>query len=345
MTQTRATAPSGLSARLGVAGLAERLAAVRVPAWSFPHLLAAVVLWLFLLDVASGIPLLLFYRPDASAAHDSVVTIVGMPHGALIRGVHAWTSQLLIAALGGQVAALLFSRRFTPPREVLWWSSLLLLVLGCTLSLSGGVLPWSQRALLQALVSSDLLEKTPLIGGWLVTLIQGGPEVSGWTLHHAYGFHTGALPALTSLLLAVYLFLLLRLSPRSGEPAEVATIPLYPDFAVRAAAACVAVLMLVMSLALFAAPPIGAPAALDAPPPGAAAAPPWYLLFLHQLLLAAPPTLLGVDSPTFVMGGLTLVAAAVFAVPLLDRRGSRATRGIGIAALIVWLALTAHALS
>jgi quinol-cytochrome oxidoreductase complex cytochrome b subunit len=300
---------------------------------------------LFLLEVASGILLLLPYRPDPAHAHESIIAIIGrIPYGSLVRGVHAWASQLFVAALIVQVFNLLLRRRFRSPRELVWLAGLVLLLLGVGMAFTGTILPWNQSAYLQALVSSELIGKAPLVGGWLERLLRGGPQVSAWTLHHAYGFHTGVLPAVTTLILAAHFWLVRGATKNDpGDEASAQTIPAYPDFLVRLAAVCVGVLVVLISLATFAPPSIGTAADLQAAVQERVQ-PPWYFLFLHQLVQSAPPRLLGIESAQFIIGGLSFLGIGAVALPFLDRRGSRVTLALGLVLIVLCLVLTAYAL-
>lgn len=334
-----------LSDRSGSSDLLARMRARRIPSFSVTHYLGGVVLFLFLLEVASGILLLLPYRPDPAQAHDSIVAIVGrVPYGALVRGVHAWTSHLFVAALFLHLAAILVLRRYRPPRELVWLSGMLLLVFAITLAFTGAILPWSQSAYLQARVSSDMVGHAPLVGGFFKELIRGGPDVSSWTLHHAFGTHTGVLPAATTLVIGVHMMLVRRKPwPVYEGDEQIPTVPLYPDFIVRLAAVCIGVLVAIISLAVFVEIPVGKALDFTAFSPEEAA-PPWYFLFLHQLLRAAPATLIGLDSPKIIIGTFTLFALAAFALPFLDRKGSRITLVLASVAFALWSLLTIYAL-
>jgi ubiquinol-cytochrome c reductase cytochrome b subunit len=300
-------------------------------------------LFLFLLEVASGILLLLPYRPDPAAAHASVVSIVGrVPYGSLIRGVHVWSSHLFVAVLIAHLGTTLLLRRFSSPRELVWLSGLVLLALGLGMAFTGAILPWNQDAYFQARVSSEMAGKVPLIGAGLRHFLRGGDEVNAWTLHHAFGFHSGVLPAATTLLVALHVFFEQR-HPASQPPADASTIPIYPDFLVRLAVLWTGVLIVVISLATFVERPVGIPA--DPTAAASGALPPWYFLFLHQLLKAAPPRLVGLDSAEFIIGGASLLVLLAVALPFIDRRGSRLTLGIGIALGCLWVLLTGYALT
>lgn len=337
--------PGFLSDRSGSSDLLARLRARRIPSLSVTHYLGGVVLFLFLIEVASGILLLLPYRPDPTQAHDSIVAIVGrVPYGALVRGVHAWTSHLFIAGLFLHLAAILVLRRYRPPRELVWLSGMGLLAFGLLLAFTGAILPWSQSAYLQARVSSDMVGHTPLVGGFLKELIRGGPDVSSWTLHHAFGTHTGVLPAAMTLLIGLHVVFVQRKSwPVYDDEANAPTVPVYPDFLVRLAAVCIGVLVVLISLATFVEVPVGKALEFRAFSPEEAA-PPWYFLFLHQLLRAAPSTLIGVDSPKIIIGTFSLIGLAAFALPFLDRKGSRVTLVLAGVLFALWSLLTIYAL-
>jgi len=338
-------ARSWISERAGAPDLLARLAARQIPSRSVTHYLGGVVLFLFLIEVLSGILLLLPYRPDPAQAHDSIVAIVGrVPYGALVRGVHVWTTHLFIAGLMLHLAAILVTRRYRPPRELVWVSGMVLLLFGLTLAFTGAILPWSQSAYLQARVSSEMVGHAPLIGGWLKVLLRGGEDVSAWTLHHAFGTHTGVLPAATTLVIAVHVMMVQkRPYPVYESDAGAPTIPVYPDFLVRLAAVCTGVLVVIISLATFVSVPVGTAVDFGSFAP-AHAAPPWYFLFLHQLLRAAPSEMAGIDSAKLIIGIFTLIGAAVFALPFLDRKGSRVTVFVAGGFFVLWILLTAYAL-
>lgn len=332
-----------ITERIGARALVERLRQAETPSRDPTHYLAFVLLFLFSLAAASGILLLLEYWPGADRAHDSIVHIEGrVPFGNLVRGVHVWSSQLLVVGLITQLVVYVAMKRHAPPRELVWLSSLTLLALGVGLAFTGSILPWTEQAYLQARVSSDLASHAPLIGGFLGRLLRGGRQVDGWTLHHAFAFHVGVLPAAATLAILVHTWLARRAHQASGRRSG-PTIPLYPDFAVRLAAVCVLVLAVVLTLTTLVRVPLGEAANLSAAPTGPER-PPWYFLFLHELLLKAPARMVGVESADFVMGALTVLAVIVALLPFIDRKGSRVTLwGAGVLVLL-YVGLTTYAL-
>ncbi len=334
------------SDRLGGGALVERMRHRMVPSRTPTHYLGGLLAFLFLVQVASGILLLLPYRPSPSEAHASIINIIGrIPYGGLVRGVHLWSSHLFVAVLLAQIFSMMALRRFTAPRELVWLTGLLLLAMGIGMAFTGAILPWNQNAYLQALVSSDLIGQTPLVGPLLEHFVRGGAQVGNWTLHHAYGFHTGVLPATVTMLIAFHVMLVIRAEhgPAAAPPTARQTVPMVPDFAVRLAVLCTGALVLVITLATFKAQPLGVAADPRLPAP-IGIAPPWYFLFLHQILKSTPAHLLGVAGPKFVGGGLSVILLGLLVLPFVDKRGSRFSLWAALTLLVIWLVLTLDAL-
>ena len=330
------------SDRLGTGALRDRMKERLVPRNTPTHYLGGLLLFLFVIQVVSGILLLLPYRPSPALAHASILNIVGrVPYGSLVRGVHLWTSHLFVLVLAAQIFSMMLLRRFTAPRELVWLSGLLLLGLGVGMAFTGAILPWNQNAYFQALVSSKMAGETPLIGHFLERFLRGGEEVSTWTLHHAFGFHVGVLPATVTLIIGLHVFFVIRAMKARGTIAvpDEPKIPLYPDFAVRLAVLCTGALVVVITLATFREPALGVAANPTLPAP-AGITPPWYFLFLHQILKSTPAHLLGVVGSKFVGGGLSLVVLGLVVLPFVDKRGSRFSFWAALTLLVVWLVLT-----
>jgi quinol-cytochrome oxidoreductase complex cytochrome b subunit len=332
--------------RSGWSSMRARLAARRVRPGNPAFYVGGVLAFLLLMQMASGVLLLLHYQPSAPEAYQSVAFIMGgIPYGDLIRNMHLWCSDLLVLGVILQLFSVAIRRAFRTPNELLWISGLLGFFILLGLAFTGAVLPWSQSAYLQARVGSEIAGQTPFLGTALRYFLRGGEEVTTATLRHAYGFHVAVLPAVLTLLLVAHGVFLRRLGTRP-EPAEVdlaRTVPIYPDFLVRMAAVMTAALVLVISLATFAERPLGEAAELSAAaPPGAR--PPWYFLFIHDLMLRAPRELLGVPSAKFIVGAGALIVLLAFFVPFFDRRGSRVTAVISGLILFLAVFLSIHAL-
>jgi quinol-cytochrome oxidoreductase complex cytochrome b subunit len=337
-------APAGwLGERLGWTHIHAALASRRVPRAGIGHYFGGITLFLLVLQVASGILLMLYYKPDAAQAHASVERIVAeLPYGKLIRATHVWASDLFVGFLLAHLFSIVVRRSFRSPRELGWLSGIVCLFFGIGLAFTGAILPWSQNAQTDARVGSDLARYVPLVGEQLRRFMRGGEEVGASTLGHAFGFHVAALPAALTLVIGMHLFLLSRRRPTPRDPDDPNLLPLYPDFFVRGAALTTAVLLTVMTLVVFIERPLGPASDLAAASGGAY--PPWYFLPIHQIVSMAPKEMLGMDGARFLVGAACALGLVVVALPFIDRRGSKYTAWAATALLILLIALSSRAL-
>src|ERR1041384_2753795 len=104
-----------------------------------------MTLFLFVVQVTTGIMLLLYYRPSAEGAFESVQFIITeVQFGWLIRSIHSWSANLMIATLFIHMFSVYFMRAYRRPRELTWLSGVLLLLLAVGFGFSGYLLPWNK---------------------------------------------------------------------------------------------------------------------------------------------------------------------------------------------------------
>jgi cytochrome b6 len=146
---------------------------------SFWYFFGGICLFLTGIQVATGVMLLLYYTPSIDAAHESVQFIMSeVKFGWLIRSVHSWTANILIGLLFVHMFSTFFLKAYRKPRELTWITGFLLLVLFMAFGFSGYLLPWNELSYFATRVGTDIAGSLPLIGGWLKSVILGGPEVS-----------------------------------------------------------------------------------------------------------------------------------------------------------------------
>jgi len=258
------------------------------------------------LAVLSGLLLSWHYRPEAAAAHASVVDLESATaSGAAIRSLHGYATHLaLIALLLHLGCALLFRRRSTTTPEwfpTRWLSGLSGLALVVLLAYSGRALPWDAHGATSVIVARAFLTVGDL--GLLDAVLGRGAAVLPrlWLLHLA----------LTGLLLAP---ILVHVPLRSALPAlERRTI-----LVAGAALAALVVIALVVRA------PLGPPADPLAAP---AAEAQWYLRWLQWVALRSP-----------AIARLALLALLVLglATPALGRRlGGQRLRRTWLATLVI----------
>ena len=209
--------------------------------YSLLYYLGGMTLFFFGVQVVTGILLLLYYRPSAGEAYDSVQFIMTrVPFGWLIRSIHSWSANLMIGAAFAHLFSVLFLKAYRRPRELTWISGVLLLFLAMGFGFTGYLLPWNQLAFFATRVGTEISSAIPGIGPSIVRFLRGGSDVTGATLTRFYGVHVAVLPALTTLLLVTHLLLVqyhgMSVPPSVEEQARrdnrpVPAMPFVPHFA------------------------------------------------------------------------------------------------------------------
>lgn len=301
-----------------------------------PHLLAALALFLTAVEASTGALLAMHYVPTLTDAHASVRGVVdAVPYGDLIRAVHARGADLLVATSWLLVLATALAGGFRAPGRARWVATVLLALVALDEAFTGSILPWSRDGAASAQVAAATVGTIPAIGGWLRRAMLGGDGRAEVTLVRVWGAHAALLPGLASVLLGV------ALARRRAPDDDVPAMPLYPHFAMRAAAVATATTMALVVLAEFATPGVGAAAAATV---GATVGrPPWYLGAVDGALRVIPPQVIGVPGGGLAVLLGTLLAAALLALPWIDPRGSRWSRGFVLVLALAVLGGTIHA--
>src|SRR2546422_2805611 len=101
-----------------------------------------ITLFLFVIQVLTGVLLLLYYRPTSNEAFESVQFIVTrVEFGWLVRSIHSWSANLMVLAALIHMFSVFFLQSYRRPRELTWFSGALLLVLTLMFGFSGYLLP------------------------------------------------------------------------------------------------------------------------------------------------------------------------------------------------------------
>ncbi len=339
-----------LEERLGWRALEELAAKKDVPQHrhSIWYYFGGMTLFLFMIQVGTGIMLLLYYRPSAENAFESVQFIVTeVEFGWLIRSVHSWSANLMVAAAFIHMFSALFLRSFRRPRELTWVSGVLLFFLALGFGFSGYLLPWNKLAFFATKVGTDIAGAVPFIGDFLLRFLRGGEEVTGATLTRFFGFHVAVLPAITTVLLALHLYLVQKHGmsvPPSVDEAEVKRMKFVPDFLLRDLVGWLAAVAVLAALAAIFPWELGEKADPFAPAPEGIK-PEWYFMFMFQSLKYIPAKVAGIDGEILGILFFGVLGALLIATPFLsseERRGRTDwLRLIGVVSIIYILVLTA----
>jgi len=317
-----------------------------------------MTLFLFVIQVLTGILLLLYYRPTPDDAYESVQYIVTQVRfGWLIRSVHSWAANLMIFTAFVHMFSVYFLKAYRKPRELTWITGILLLFLAMGFGFSGYLLPWNTLGYFATKVGTEMAGSVPFAGKWMLTFLRGGEEVTGATLTRFFGFHVAVLPGLTTVLLAGHLLLVQHLGmsvPPSVERAiaegreQARLMPFFPNFLLRDMIGWYAALGVLGALAAVFPWELGTKADPFAPAP-AGIRPEWYFLFMFETLKHLPPKILFLEGEFAGLVAFGLAAAVWVIVPFLDYRAGfgRVTRfftGLGVFALGFMAAMSLLAL-
>jgi cytochrome b6 len=325
----RRAAVDRIRGRLGLDGLEHLAEEKQVPIHRYAifYYLGGMALFLFLVQVATGILLLLYYRPSSSEAFESVQYIMAeVPFGWLIRSIHSWGANLFVGAVVLHLVSVFFLKAYRAPREMTWVSGTILLFLAFGFGFSGYLLPWNTLSYFATKVGTDVPAQIPVIGPLLSLILRGGSDVTGATLSRFYGIHIAILPATTTIILGLHLLLVqkkgMSVPPVIEKKGPGRTMKFVPDFLMRDMVGWLVAVALLAALAAFFPWELGKKADPFAPAP-AGIRPEWYFLSMFQALKYFPAEIAGIPGETIGVFFFGILAAVLVAMPFLDRGASR----------------------
>jgi quinol-cytochrome oxidoreductase complex cytochrome b subunit len=348
--------------RLGLDVAADLAAHKRVPVHgrTFFYFLGGMALFLFGIQIVTGILLALYYKPSPDQAFESVQAIMTeIDFGWLFRSIHSWSANLLIGVLLLHVLTTFMMRAYRRPREFTWITGVLLFGVFLAFGFSGYLLPWNQLAFFATRVGTAIVGVVPGVGEYLLLLARGGEDVTGDTLARFYALHVVILPLTALGVLAVHLFLVQkhgistpeRVIWKYGDEKKVPSMPFVPHFLVRDMVGWyIALGLLAVLAALF---PWGLGQKADpfgSAPPGIK--PEWYFLFMFQALKHLPAQIGGIPWLEGELVGVLFFGFCgliVLIIPFLDFKaihgGPRRTLNLLAAlAVIFFILMTAWGL-
>ncbi len=342
-----------LDDRIGLAGLRHVAEKKTVPVHRHTpwYYLGGMTLFFFIIQVMTGILLMLYYRPSAQEAYESVQFILTqVSFGWLIRSIHSWSANLMIAAALAHLFTVLFLKAYRPPRELTWMTGFALLILAMGFGFSGYLLPWNKLAYFATRVGTDIAAQVPFIGGFMRRFLRGGDYVTGSTLSRFYGWHVAILPALSTFLLLLHLILVQRhgmsVPPSVEKEGPTRTMRFMPDFLLRDLFGWTLALAALAALAALYPWELGEKADPFAPAP-ANIRPEWYFMAMFQALKFVPGgEILGLENEAILILGFGAIGALAFLLPFLDRAvvkhgKSPAFTIVGALALAFFVGMTA----
>ncbi|MDA1080746.1 MAG: cytochrome b N-terminal domain-containing protein [Gemmatimonadetes bacterium] len=217
MTEARSTATRGgaIAERLALSAL-DYPTPARANRWDF--MLGALTLVSLVVLALTGIVLTQYYNPAPLSAHDSLLYIISnSPAVSLLRDTHVWAASAALALVFAHLAAVFWRRGFRNPREGMWWSGVVLLILLFGLAFTGTALRADQEAV-EALAHAAAGAK---FAGAAGALLSADFTPSTPLLSRLYAFHVSTLPLALIALMALHLWLVRNLGVSAVGPERV----------------------------------------------------------------------------------------------------------------------------
>ena len=309
--------------------------------FNFWYFFGSLALLVLVIQIVTGIFLVMHYKPDAALAFGSVEYIMrDVPWGWLIRYMHSTGASAFFVVVYLHMFRGLMYGSYRKPRELIW-------LFGCGIFLAlmaeafmGYLLPWGQMSYWGAQVIVNLFGAVPIIGDDLALWIRGDYVVSDATLNRFFAFHVIAIPLALLALVVAHILALHEVGSNNPDGVEIKKkkdaagrpldgIPFHPYYTVKDLVGVV-VFLAVFSFIIFFMPEVGGyfleynnfiPA--DPLKTPLHIAPVWYFTPYYAMLRAVP-ALLGTQFwGVLVMGGAVLI---FFLLPWLDRSPVKSIR-------------------
>ncbi len=350
-----------VNSRLKIADLVDYMGHKVVPVHghSIFYYLGGLTLFLFLVQVGTGILLLMYYRPGADSAYESVHFIVSeVSFGWLIRSLHSWSANLMIFVAFLHMFTVYFTQAYRKPRELTWLTGIATLGLAMGFGFSGYLLPWNELSLFATRVGTGMVGAVPGIGHYLLQILRGGDEVTGATIGRFFGLHVAILPALFTVAISIHLLLVQRQG--MSEPVGWNEVPaqkkkyikFFPNFLYRDLLLWLIALNVLALLAVLFPDgigiihwPLGHKADAFAPPPPIIR-PEWYFMFAFEAFRLLPAHVWFIEGELFGMIVFGIGGVIWLLVPFLDKKSAHGNKShlflyLGIFVVLFILVMTA----
>jgi ubiquinol-cytochrome c reductase cytochrome b subunit len=167
---------------------------------------------LLMLQIVTGILLALVYTPSAGEAWNSLQILNHqLPLGWFLRAMHGWGSNFMVAVVLIHMAQVFTFGAYKYPRELTWILGVFLLLMTLAMAFTGQVMRFDQDAYWGLGIGASIVSRVPLIGGWLVDLLLGGPIIAGATLTRFFAMHVFVIPGLLLVFAGLHVWMVIVL--------------------------------------------------------------------------------------------------------------------------------------
>ncbi|OLE36791.1 MAG: hypothetical protein AUG48_06175 [Actinobacteria bacterium 13_1_20CM_3_68_9] len=337
----------------GAAFLRKALRYVFPDHWSF--LLGEIALYSFVVLVATGIYLALFYSPSIAATtyHGGYMPLAGqemtkayasglslsfdVPAGLLMRQTHHWAALVFVAAIVIHLMRIFFTGAFRKPRDLNYYIGLTMLMVAVFEGYLGYSLLDDLLSGMGLAIGYGVALSIPVVGAAFATLVWGG-QFPGTEAFFSRMFitHVLILPVILAALITIHLVLVARPhhtqfpGPRQTER-NVVGVPMWPGYALRSIGLLLSVAGVLFLLGgLVQINPIWLWGPYEPYQATNGAQPDWYLGWLIGALRLMPAFDVTIGDYTLIpnpfFGGVLFPLAIfgfLFAWPSLERRVTR----------------------
>ena len=321
--------------------------------FNFWYFFGSLALLVLVIQIVTGIFLVMNYKPDANLAFASVEYIMrDVPWGWLIRYMHSTGASAFFVVVYLHMYRGLIYGSYRTPRELVWIFGCLIFLALMAEAFMGYLLPWGQMSFWGAQVIINLFSAVPFIGPDLAILIRGDFVVGDATLNRFFSLHVIAVPLVLRGLVVAHIIALhevgsnnpdgveIKQGPKDAKGKPLDGIPFHPYYSVHDLLGVVGFLI-VFTAVIFFAPEMGGyflerPNFIPADPfqTPAHIAPVWYFTPFYSMLRATTDLMVNV---------LAIIIALGAVLNLIKGQGKSKVVGVVIAAVVIALLKTFEA--
>ncbi|RZL00304.1 MAG: cytochrome bc complex cytochrome b subunit [Rubrivivax sp.] len=316
--------------------------------FNFWYFFGSLALLVLVIQIVTGIFLVMNYKPDAATAFASVEYIMrDVPWGWLVRYMHSTGASAFFVVVYLHMYRGLIYGSYRTPRELVWVFGCLIFLCLMAEAFMGYLLPWGQMSYWGAQVIINLFAAIPFIGPDLAILIRGDYVVGDATLNRFFSLHVIAVPLVLLGLVVAHLIALHEVGSNNPDGVEIKAkkdaqgrpldgIPFHPYYTVHDIMG-VAGFLIVFTAVIFFAPEAGGyfleynnfiPADPFQTP--SHIAPVWYFTPFYSMLRATTDDLVNI---------LCVIAGLAAVLNLVKGKGSIQAKVIALVGAVIGIFL------
>ena len=298
--------------------------------FNFFYIFGSLAMLVLVIQIVTGIFLVMNYKPDANLAFASVEYIMrDVPGGWIIRYMHSTGASAFFIVVYMHMFRGMMYGSYRKPRELIWLFGCAIFLCLMAEAFMGYLLPWGQMSYWGAQVIVNLFAAVPFIGPDLALLIRGDYVVGDATLNRFFSFHVIAVPLVLLGLVAAHIIALHEIGSNNPDGVEIKAkkdargipldgIPFHPFYTVHDVFA-ISIFLFIFSAIVFFAPegggyfleynnyieanPLKTPAHI---------APVWYFTPFYSMLRATTDLMVNVLAGLLALGAVLAILKGGF---------------------------------